>query len=81
MSEYLTFRGWLAEKELDVRELELKMTGLRDAIRQNLSDLMELEELRCEVAMEQAIELAALQIRLKELRAEIAAKKKAYGAA
>ena len=79
MSEMLKFRGWLVEKEIELGDMKIKMIGLRDAIRSNLSDLVPLEEMRCDIAVEQAIELAAVQIKHKELTAEIAAKKKVYG--
>lgn len=79
MSEALEFRGWLLQQEGDVRTLRMRMDGLRIAIRSNLKEFEEVDELNCEAAAAQAVELASLQIDLKEKLALIAEKKKRYG--
>lgn len=79
MSEALEFKGWLMEQEGKVRTLRMRMDGLRVAIRANLKEFDPVDELNCEAAAAQAVELASLQIDLKELLALIKEKKSRYG--
>ena len=80
MTEQLKFRGRLAEKELEAKKLRLRMEGLRDSIRELLDPFEPVAALRTDVAMEQVIELAGLNIDLKEAIETIAALKKILGA-
>lgn len=79
MTETLKFRGRLAEKELEEKKLRLRMEGLRDSLREILDPFEDVAEIKADVAMEQAIELAGLRIDLKETIDTIAALKKTLG--
>lgn len=79
MSEKLEFRGWLLEKEEKVRALRLRLTGLQESLRGNLSLLRDVRDINGELVAQQAVEFRAVQIDLAALEAEIAAKKKAFG--
>lgn len=79
MNEILKFRGRLAEKELAVKRLRLRMTGDVAALRELLDPFMPIEKLKTDVIAEQALELANKQIELKEVLAEIEAIKEALG--
>lgn len=79
MSERLKFRGRLAEKNLDLKRLELRIRGLVESIRNNLDPLGEISDIKADIAAEQAVELADLSIRHTETLADIKAIKKAIG--
>jgi len=79
MNERLQHMGRLREKELELRRLKLKAEGLRDGIRSLLDPFEKIEQLRADVAAEQAMELALLHIKIVELAGEIAAIKRALG--
>lgn len=79
MSEQLKFKGRLAEKELGAGKLKLRIQGLRDSIRENLDPFEAVEDLKTDVAAEQAFELAQLHIEYMRTLQEIAAIKKALG--
>jgi len=79
MSERLKYQGRLAEMELEEKSILLKMQGLRDAIRDQLDPLESLEVLALDVVAQEAMELAELQIQLKELQAKIEKAKKLVG--
>ena len=80
MNEFLEYKGWLLEQEEKARTLRMKMDGLRMVIRQNLTEFEPVDDLNCEAAAAQAVELASLQINLRELLAVMAEKKRRYGA-
>jgi hypothetical protein len=77
--EFLSFKGWLLQQEQKQRELELKISGLRDSIRCHLAPIIATDDIEGELIAQQAIELRTVQIDLQALKAEIRAKKKAYG--
>ena len=79
MNERLKFGGRLREKELDLKGLQLRIRGLVESIRNNLDPLGEIEDIKADIAAEQAIELADLKIRYAETLADIQAIKKALG--
>lgn len=79
MSERLKFQGRLREKELQAEKIELKIAGLRTAIRDNLDPFENVMGLKLDVVASQAMEMAEVQIQLKEILAEIEAIKKALG--
>lgn len=79
MNEVLKFRGRLAEKEFDLKGLALRIRGLVESIRNNLDPFGEIEDIKADIAAEQAIELADLKIRYTENLADIQAIKKALG--
>jgi hypothetical protein len=79
MTERLKQEGRLLENEEKERALELKIKGLINSIRDLLDPFEKLEVLKCDIAVEQTIELAQLQIDYKEVREEIAAIKRHLG--
>ena len=79
MNEILKFKGRLAEKEFDLKGLVLRIRGLIGSIRNNLDPFGEIEDIKTDVAAEQAVELAGLKIRYIETLADIQAIKKALG--
>ena len=79
MTEQLKYRGRLAERQFEAKRLILRMDGLRKSIRDILDPFEDIAELRVDVAVEQALELAGLQADLKETTDTIAAINKALG--
>jgi len=79
MSERLKFRGRLEELKLAARDLRLRMDGLREGIRDLLDPFEPHERIKADVAAAQAVEYASLQLRLKEVLAEIEAVERALG--
>jgi hypothetical protein len=81
MNEHLKFRGRLAEKEFDLKKLELRIRGGVDAVRNLLDPFEAPADLRAAEAAEQAIELASVHAEYVECVAEIRALKRALGVA
>jgi len=79
MNERLKFKGRLAEMEVEAKRLKLRMDGFVRSIRDALDPFEDPADLACDVAAEQAVELAALQADYKAALAEITAIKKALG--
>lgn len=79
MSEILKFRGRLAVKELALKGLNLRIRGLVESIRNNLDPLGEIEDIKADIAAEQALDLAQLKIEYMAAEQEIKAIKKALG--
>lgn len=75
----LKHEGRLRQKELEARQVKLRMEGLVSSIRDLLDPFEEIEALRADVAAGQAVELASLQATYKGLLGEMAAIKKALG--
>ena len=78
-TERLRNRGRLAEARDEAANLRLKIGGLRSAMRENLDEFAEVEELPLDLVAPQALEAAELAIELKEKLATIDALKKALG--
>jgi len=79
MSEVLKFKGRLQEAALRLRELKLRIEGLVGSIRDQLDPLAEIEDLRCDIVAEQAVQLADLHIQHQECVRKIDAINKALG--
>ena len=79
MSERLKFQGRLAEKEREAKTLELRISGLRDGLRETLDPFEAIADLKADVIAAQAVDLAELHIRYMETMGEIAAIRKALG--
>lgn len=79
MTERLKFMGRLKEKELQAQDLALKISGLRDSMRDQLDPFDDIIDLKLEIVAAQAVEAAELQVQLKEILAEIEALKKVIG--
>ncbi len=79
MNEALKFKGRLAEKELEVKSLRLRIEGDVAALRNLLDPFIPAEKLKADVIAEQALELANKHIKLKEVLSEIEAIKEALG--
>ena len=79
MSEILKFKGRLAEKELELKEQELRIRGLIKSIRSNLDPFDDIEFLDAELVRSESFELADLKIKYVETQAKIKAIKKALG--
>ena len=77
--ERTKFMGHLAEKELESKDLMLKISGLRDAIRDCLDPFEALEDLKLDTAAQLAVQAADLQIAYREAIREIAAIRKTLG--
>jgi hypothetical protein len=78
-NERLKHLGRLEERKMEARKLELKLRGLRDAIRDVLDPFERLDEIEGEQAASQAVEFATVQAQYREVLAEIAAIQKALG--
>jgi len=78
-TERLKNRGRLAETKDEAANLRLRIGGLRAAMRENLDEFAEVEELPLDLVAQQALEAAELAIELKEKLATIDALKKALG--
>lgn len=79
MSERLKHEGRLRQKELEVQRLRLRIHGLVDSIRDILDPFEKVEDLKVDIAAEQALELAGKHIEYRGLLSEIRAIKKALG--
>jgi len=79
MSEVLKHEGRLSRKRLEEKEIRLKLDGLREAMRDLLDPFEPHERIKADVAAAQAVEYASLQLRLKEVLAEIEAIERALG--
>ncbi|MBA3027453.1 MAG: hypothetical protein FP814_09740 [Desulfobacterium sp.] len=77
--ELAEMRGHLVEKEEQLKTLALSIRGLVASVRSALSPYVEIDDLSCDVAAQQAVELAEKQIRYKELASEIKALHNALG--
>lgn len=77
--ERLQFQGRLGEKKIEAKKIEVKMNGLVDAMRNHLSPFTPAEELNTELIVEQALDLAQLQIDYISAEKEIKAIQKALG--
>ncbi len=78
-SERIVLLGHLQDHQGQVRDVRLRMQGLRDSIRLHLDRHFPLENIEADLAATQAVELAALQIVLKEHLEAIKAIKKDLG--
>jgi len=67
MSERLMIEGRLREKEREAAALRLRISGLRDSIRNALDRYTPEEQLNADLAAAQAVELAALRRELSEI--------------
>ena len=79
MTERLKNEGRLAEKGREKTKLRLIIDGLVESIRDLLDPFEAIEDIKADVAAQQAVALAEKQIRYIELLAEIKALKKALG--
>ena len=79
MNETLKHKGRMQELDLKNREIALRMEGLIGSIRDILDPFAHLADLRCDIAAEQAVQLAELQIQYKANIETISAIKKALG--
>jgi hypothetical protein len=77
--ERLKYRGRLAEKRLQEQNLVLKITGLRDAIRDKLDPFTPLLDLQCDIVAAEAVQLAELQVQFRQVAKEIHAITRALG--
>jgi len=77
--ELLKISGRLAQKEIEIRQLELRISGLVHSIRDCLDPFAEIVDLRTDDAAQQAFQLADLRIQWNELGHKIHAMKKALG--
>lgn len=79
MTERLKFQGRLAEKELEAKELKLRIEGLRDSIRDALDPFAKIEDLKAHIVARQAVDLSEYHVQYKELLEEIRQIKKELG--
>lgn len=79
MTERLKFMGRLEEKNLQVKNLKLKIEGLVKSMREHLDPTEPVEDLRLDLVSQQALEAADNQIELKALLEEIKVIKKLLG--
>jgi len=79
MSERLQYLGRLREKELQAKELGLKIKGLIDSLRLKLDPFEKIEELETALIAQQSMELATVHIEYIGITEEIKALKKALG--
>ncbi|NSW85490.1 MAG: hypothetical protein HPY84_04115 [Syntrophobacteraceae bacterium] len=77
MNERLKFLGRLEEKRLEAEQMKLRMEGLRDSVRDILDPFEPVEHVKADAAAALTVELAAVQIRLREALAEMTAIRKA----
>ena len=77
--ERLRAMGHLEERRLKAADTRLKMAGLRDSIRMQLDPYKPIEALNCQVAAQQALELAALHRVYRDLLDDIAAIRRDLG--
>jgi uncharacterized protein YigA (DUF484 family) len=79
MNERLKHMGRLAVLRERKAKLEIRLSGLRTAIRDNLDLFERVEDLNLELVCEQAIESRTLQIEYLETAQQIKAVEKALG--
>lgn len=79
MNEILKFKGRLAEKELALKEQDMRIRGLVKSIRSNLDPFDDIEFIDAELVRAMSFELADLKIKYVETKAKIAAIKRALG--
>ncbi len=79
MNEILKFKGRLAEKELALKEQDMRIKGLVKSIRDNLDPFDDIEYIDAELVRAMSFELADLKIKYVETKSEIAAIKRALG--
>ena len=77
--ERLRFQGRLGEKKLEAKKIDVKITGLRSGMIDNLYPFDEIEDLNTDLIVEQALELAQLKIDYVSAEKEIKAIQKALG--
>ena len=77
--ERIKFSGRLAQEEMTRQQLELKIKGLVDSIRDCLDPFAGIDDLRTDEAAQQAFELAECRIQWIEACGRIKALKKALG--
>ena len=75
MSENQKYRGKLVDLELKAKSLRLRIKGDITALRELLDPTIKPEKLKADIITEQALEMAAKQIALKEVLEEIEAVK------
>lgn len=78
-NERLKHQGRLREAELQAQGLRLRCEGLIRSIRDCLDPFEPLTDMRCDVAAQQGVELAGLQVDYRQVVAEITQLKKALG--
>lgn len=74
--EILKFEGRMAVKDMERHRLEMRIRGLISSIRDILDPFAPADEINAEMAAQQTMELAEIQIQYKGLVAEIAALKR-----
>ena len=77
--ERLRNQGRLAELQVKRKELEIRISGLRDAVRAGCDEFAPVESLSTDVIAAQAIEMAQAQIEYIETSKLIDAIKRALG--
>jgi hypothetical protein len=77
--EMLRNEGRLAQAELDLKRLAIRITGLIQSIRDCLDPFADIPDLRTDEAATQCVELADIRIRWNEMAHRIQALKKALG--
>ena len=77
--ELLKISGRLAQKETELKLLELRVRGLVRSIRACLDPFAEIDELRADDAAQQAMELANAKIQWVETTSTLRALNKALG--
>ncbi|MDY7034542.1 MAG: hypothetical protein SV375_00040 [Thermodesulfobacteriota bacterium] len=71
MTERLKYQGRLAEKEMEAKKLRLRLTGLRDSLRDNLDPFVLIEDLNGELIAEEALEFTGTWAELRAVLATI----------
>lgn len=79
MNERLKFQGRLAEKELEAKELKLRIEGMIDSIRTQLDPFEAIENLKARLIAGQAVDLSEYHTMYLEILADIRKLKKALG--
>lgn len=78
-NEALKFEGRLGRKRHDAEKLKLRLNGLRASVRNTLDPFEAVEKLKLDVAAEEVLEMARLQIELKAALETIQAIEEALG--
>lgn len=79
MSEKTKFKGRLVDKELEEKQLALKINGLVTSLRDLLDPFEEIEDLKVDMIADQAAQLLKAHIEHKNVKAKIRAIRKALG--
>jgi len=79
VSERLKFQGRLAEKELEAKELKLRIEGMIDSIRTQLDPFEDIENIKACLIAGQAVDLSEYHTMYLECLADILKLKKALG--